>query len=303
MKPFLFVLFSALAAVAQCGTTLNWTSSSCQTIAGGANIPAATVNGVLDPSAWTVISRHGEYAQNETECNIPSQISLNKALIITTAPQVYSCGDWFADGTVRTAPSNWPYVTGDVQWNTFNFQYGTLTIKGRMPDPNTSLWPTFWLLAANCQTSNKYSGDTGFGGCPNIGQSGYHEIDVVENYAGKEQFHVANPSFFSGIAGCDVTWTDWDTLVHTWQLVWNASSITLYKDGALRTVCNQAINVPMFFIVQIQTGGVGGTPNNSLLPATQALELIQVQDLNGNVIFYEDFTNSSSSSGITITLG
>ena len=27
-------------------------------------------------SDWTIISRHGEYAQNETECNISQQVKL-----------------------------------------------------------------------------------------------------------------------------------------------------------------------------------------------------------------------------------
>src|SRR5580692_6918987 len=36
-------------------------------------------------SAWTVISRHGEYAQNETECNVPQMVSVaNSLLTITT---------------------------------------------------------------------------------------------------------------------------------------------------------------------------------------------------------------------------
>src|SRR6266403_1468464 len=53
--------------------------------------------------AWTAISRHGEYAQNETECNIPQQVSVaNSLLTITAAVGPATCGDFNIDGSVRT---------------------------------------------------------------------------------------------------------------------------------------------------------------------------------------------------------
>jgi hypothetical protein len=144
--------------------------------------------------AWTVISLHGEYAQNETECNIPQQVSVDSLLTITAAVGPATCGDFNIDGSVRTPPSSWPYITGDVQWTSLNFTYGTVTIRGKMPGQSTSLWPAFWLLDSKCQVSNIYSGDTGFGGCPKPGQSSYTEIDMVECYGtGWCQFHLANP--------------------------------------------------------------------------------------------------------------
>ena len=298
----IFLVLPLGTAIAQCGNTLDWQDASCQVISSSQQLTTAIINGLNDPSAWTVVSRHGEYAQSETECNIPSQVAAASGkLTITTAAQGYTCGDWFTDGSVRTVPTAWPYSTGDVQWNAFSFLYGTVTIHGRMPDPSTRLWPAFWLLASNCQNSNKFSGDTGFGGCPNIGQSGYHEIDIVENYGGTEQFHVANPSFGIG-NGCDASYT-WDANVHTWQLVWTASNIKLYQDAVLITTCNQAINAPMFFIMQVQTGGAGGTPNNSMLPASMELDYLQVQNSSGTVIFYDDFIPSSPSKGLVLVLG
>jgi hypothetical protein len=226
--------------------------------------------------AWTVISRHGEYAQGETECNIPQQVSVaNSLLTITTAVGPATCGDFNIDGSVRTPPSSWPYITGDIQWNILNFTYGTVTIRGKMPAQSTSLWPAFWLLGSNCQNSNKFSGDTGFGGCPNLGQSSYTEIDMVECYgSGWCQFHLANPSFGIG-NGCDATYAV-DTNFHTFQTVWTPTSIKQYMDGVLETTCNQSLSNPMFLIMQIQTGGVGGTPNNALLPATLQVDYVKV---------------------------
>lgn len=225
--------------------------------------------------AWTVISRHGEYSQQETECNIPQQVSVADSLLtITAAVGPAICGDFNVDGSVRTPASSWPYITGDVQWTSLNFTYGTIEIRGKMPPKNTNLWPAFWLLGSNCQTSNKFSGDTGFGGCPNLGQSGYTEIDMVECYTGNCQFHVANPNFGIG-NGCDSNYT-WDSNMHTFKTVWTAANIKQYVDGNLVTTCNQSLSRPMFFIMQIQTGGAGGTPNNSALPASMSVDYVKI---------------------------
>jgi hypothetical protein len=226
--------------------------------------------------AWTVISRHGEYAQNETECNVPQQVSVaNSLLTITAAVGPAICGDFNIDGSVRTPPSSWPYITGDIQWTSLSFTYGTVTIRGMMPAQSTSLWPAFWLLGSNCQITNIFSGDTGFAGCPNQGQSGYTEIDMVECYgSGWCQFHLANPNFGIG-NGCDATYTV-DTNFHTFQTVWTPTSIKQYMDGVLETTCNQSLSNPMFLIMQIQTGGSGGTPNNALLPANMEVDFVKV---------------------------
>jgi hypothetical protein len=227
-------------------------------------------------SAWTVISRHGEYAQAETECNIPQQVSVaNSLLTITTAMGPATCGDFNIDGSVRTPPASWPYITGDIQWTSLNFTYGTVTIRGKMPTQSTQLWPAFWLLGSNCQNTNKFSGDTGFGGCPNMGQSSYTEIDMVECYgSGWCQFHLANPNFGIG-NGCDATYAV-DANFHIFQTVWTPTDVKQYMDGVLETTCNQSLKNPMFLIMQIQTGGSGGTPNNALLPANMEVDFVKV---------------------------
>lgn len=88
------------------------------------------------------------------------------------------------------------------------------------------------------------------------------------------QFHVANPSFGIG-NGCDATYVV-DTNFHTFKTVWNSSGITQYMDGVAETTCNQKLSQPMFLIMQTQTGGVGGTPNNALLPATLVVDYVKV---------------------------
>jgi hypothetical protein len=305
-------LFTALTAFCpqaladnRCGNTLAWNDPVCQQIQAGS----------LGPQ-WTVVSRHGEYAQSETECNVPSAISqVPGAVTITATAAPRVCGNFKADGTVDTTPVSWPYTTGDIQFNTFKFSpngsggsancQGTCTISvvGRMPGRDTSLWPAFWLLGSNCQDSNKWSGDTGFDGCPNLGQSGYTEIDMTECYGsgGWCQFHVANPGFGIG-GGCDGTYNV-DTNQHEFTTVWTATSVKQYMDGALVTTCNQSMTNPMFFIAQIQTGGSGGRPNDNKLPASLVFNSVTIKDGNSHVLFFDDFSGGSPPDGGSIDAG
>jgi beta-glucanase (GH16 family) len=230
--------------------------------------------------AWTVISRHGEYAQNETECNTPQQVAVaNSLLTITAIAQQTTCGDFNPDGSVRDSPSSWPYATGDVQWAKLNFKYGTVTIRGKMPAFGTGLWPAFWLLGSNCQATNPFTGDTGVGTCPDPGAIGYTEVDFPECYGGTSgnwcQFHVANPSFGMG-GGCDAAYS-LDSNYHIFTYNWTASGITVSIDGTAISTCKTAMTYgPMFLIMQIQTGGAGGTPNNAMLPAQMAVDYVKV---------------------------
>lgn len=224
---------------------------------------------------WTIISRHGEYSQDETECNIPQQVAVANGLSITTAAQTWVCGDFNPDGTVWHTPSSWPYITGDIQWTNLNFTYGTVEIRAKFPDQRTSLWPATWLLGSNCQSTNPFTGETGVGNCADLGSAGYTEIDMTECYgSGWCQFHVANPDFGIG-NGCDGVYNV-DTNFHTFTTAWTASGITQYMDGVAETTCNQRLRNPMFLIIQTQTGGAGGTPNNAFLPAVLGVDYVKV---------------------------
>jgi hypothetical protein len=276
------LLLVAPCAFAQngCGATLTWKSPLCQVIS----------LGQLNPQ-WTVVSRHGEYGQSETECNKPSGVNVeNGSLVITTSAVAATCGNFNADGTINNSPTSWPYSTGQVQWSKFSFTYGTVNFRVRYVASATNLWPSHWFLTTACQDSNKYSGDTGFDGCPNIGDSGYTEIDALECYNDGGywcQFHVANPNF--GIGGqCD-DGRQMDTNWHTFSMVWTPSSIKIYQDGTLLDTCNQSMSNPMFMIILTQTGGVGGTPSNANLPASHYTSYVQVINQDGQTIFYDDF--------------
>jgi beta-glucanase (GH16 family) len=89
------------------------------------------------------------------------------------------------------------------------------------------------------------------------------------------QLHVANPNF--GIGGdCDAVYPASDTNWHVYETVWTASDIKQYIDGVLVSTCNQSLGNPMFLIIQTQTGGSSGTPNNAYLPATLNIDYVKV---------------------------
>jgi hypothetical protein len=291
-----------------CGNSLNWTNSLCQQIAKGA-LNTAMVNGVNDPNAWTVISRHGEYAQSETECNIPGAVSVaNGALTIKAWAANAKCGDFDpttgaqCSGLGSPCPGQFPYTTGDVQWNTFSFRYGVVIYRAQFPTYPTVTWPAIWMLGTNCQNSNKYTGDTSLDGCPNIGETGYNEVDNTELYGGPGgwgRFNIANPNW--SIAGPYAT-APIDGNYHLFATVWTPAGMEQYMDGQLEASTSQTVDTNMFLIVQIQTGGAGGTPDNSLLPAYLNLDYVKVCNskysltqcekaatTDPNVIFYDDF--------------
>jgi hypothetical protein len=312
-----------------CGNTLNWTDPSCQVIGSGA-LNTAQVNGVSDPSAWSVISRHGEYGQNETECNIPSAISVaNSLLAIRTTASAYTCGDFNTSGVScpasgcptagNTAPSSWPYTTAALQWANFNFTYGTVISRFKLPNSNTGLWPSIWMLGSNCQTLNPYSGDTGVSGCPNSGASGYREIDIVECWPGTWcQTNAWNPNQ----SPCAYTIPN-DLAYHVIAVSWTAGSISETLDGSSNGCSYSGAAVPssaMFLIMLTQTCSscVEGPPVNANLPATFVIDYVKVCDTSltaaqcstaannaAGVIFYDDFTNGSPPappSGLTATV-
>ena len=233
-------------------------------------------------SAWTIISRHGEYSQSETECNTPQEVNVaNSILTITTAVGPATCGDFNVDGSVRHAPQSWPYVTGDVQWTNFNFTYGTLEVRAQFPPQATGVWPAIWMLGQNCQLTNIYTADTGYSTCPSPGNAGYEEIDTVECDPKGDWCHfiVYNGSVSPENLICTYPV---DTNWHVYTMTWTSKSLSLAMDGKALQGCsiggNAVPSSPMFLIMQTQTSdySVFGPPNNALLPTTFNIDYVKV---------------------------
>jgi hypothetical protein len=232
---------------------------------------------VLSP-AWTVISRHGEYAQDETECNTPQQVSVaNSLLTITSAIGPGTCGDFNIDGSIRHSPASWPYITGDIQWQSFNFTYGTVTVRAKFPDQGTGLWPAVWMLGSNCQNTNPLTADVGYDTCPNTNSNSYVEFDVAECFS--TTWCQANIFANAGSQPCSYAV---DANYHVFGLTWTPTQILVTKDGVTQCSYNAGNlggavpSTPVFLIIQTQTGGIAGTPSNATLPATFNVDFVKV---------------------------
>lgn len=302
------------AAQNGCGDTLNWTSPSCQVIGAG------SLN-----SQWTVISRHGEYGQSETECNIPSAVSVSGGILSVTTSRPGTapvCGDWNADGSPRDTPSPFSYASGDIQASTFSFKYGTVIARMKLPPQNAGTWPSLWFLTAGsngtsgCIAANKYSGDPN-GPCPQYGTSGYQEIDMIEckpnapNNSGWCNLVVHNPDYSVTGGPCVINQNPVDTNWHTWVLNWTSSGVVLTIDpiagNAGAAACSVTARPPdtyMFPIFQTQTASTAyeGPPVDANLPVQFQMDYIKICSTNltaaqcsaaasndPNVIFYDDF--------------
>lgn len=282
MKQFIFLCFCVCAlcprvlAQNSCGNTLTWTSPLCQQIGSGR----------LQPW-WTVVSRHGEYGQDENDCNTPGSIAQSSGLLaINTTNSSYTCGNFTNTGGTLMTPVSQPYNTGDIQWNTLNFTYGTVIAKIKIPTYQTNTWPSLWFMDSLCQLENKYSGDPDGTTCPSYGSSTYRELDMIEcmpfgsSGGGWCELNVHNGS---NNPSCSYSQAPIDgTSFHTYQMIWSAGSITTSFDGANTDCSTSAANVPsgaLFAIFQTQTAASGSglnPPTNSQLPTTLQMEFLKV---------------------------
>jgi beta-glucanase (GH16 family) len=226
-------------------------------------------------SAWAVVERRGPPSQDENECNTPGAVVVSGDLLtITTSATPAACGD------AITAPTQLPYTSGDVQWKSLTFTYGTVQVRAKFPPENTGTWPAIWLLGANCQAANMINGSeaVAFDGCPAQGDPSYQEIDMVEcDPRGWCHLVVAQGSNgWSNLCSYPV-----DGNWHLFTLTWNESSVSMAVDGQ-STACsfpNTSLHGPMFLIMQTQTttsAGVAGLPTNANLPTTFQIDYVKV---------------------------
>ncbi len=220
-------------------------------------------------SAWTALNRQGDQGDGEEECYNPSQVSIsNGNLVITSIAQTTTCGDR------DNSPSQFPYLSGMVQWTSFNFTYGTVEFRAKMAG-GQGTWPAVWMLGANCQTTSILSAENT--GC-NWPQPGSDEIDITEIKGGALTMVWQNViSGNSGFQTCEPTATAVSENFHVYQLVWAPGSLIWKIDGT--QTCQFANNIPstpMFLIINTAMGGAGGSVNPSTLPQTMSIDYVKV---------------------------
>jgi beta-glucanase (GH16 family) len=216
-------------------------------------------SGTLGP-AWQLLDRGGDAGNKEAQCYRPQNAGLAGGLVTLTSKLDSTC-------------AGFKFTSAMMQWSSQSFTYGTISVRAKLTGGGGA-WPAIWLLGANCQATNVKSADNN-PPCswPNPGSD---EIDIAEPLNGSrtnvnQQIHTA-----SGNPGCSATTTDVSQNFHEYTLVWSKGSAVWKIDGATTCTIKESVpTTPMFLIINIAVGGVGGgTIDESVFP--QALSVDRV---------------------------
>jgi beta-glucanase (GH16 family) len=209
--------------------------------------------------AWAVGNRPGDATNQEAECYTPANVGTLAESLVLSSQLDSSC-------------SGFAYTSGYVQWQSFNFLYGTVNVRAKFPQGN-GFWPSIWMLGTNCQVDQLTDAGNNCG-WPNPGSQ---EVDIAELLGGHTQVNEQLHETGSGDPGCAFTQTsDTSTNWHVYTLVWTASSLVWKIDGATTCSENVAVNSPMFLILNIAMGGKGGTIDNNALPGYASFDYVRV---------------------------
>jgi beta-glucanase (GH16 family) len=225
-------------------------------------------------SQWVAMNRAGDYSNGEEECYSPGNAIVSGGFLVEEfLAKSVTCGDSLH------APSQFNYSSAMVEWSTFNFTYGTVEVRAKIP--NTTLWPAIWMLGANCQASNVLSADN-TGSC-NWPVSGSDEIDIAEfapndatarenSYANSSQSNSSTNNFSCG-SGPQV---GGDGNYHVYTFTWSATKMSWAVDGTTNcttTTSKYIPTKPMFVMMNIAANN-SATPGG--LPQTMSIDYVKV---------------------------
>ena len=167
------------------------------------------------------------------------------------------------------------YFSGRITTkNKFEFQYGTIEAKMKLPE-GSGLWPAFWMLGSNISEV----------GWPKSG-----EIDIME-YVGKKphEIHTTLHTQDSYGQSKNTKISTIETIeegFHTYKAKWTEESITFYVDDNEVYVFNPEVkdentwpfNQPFYILVNMAIGGNFGGPevDDNIFPKEFEIDYIKV---------------------------
>jgi beta-glucanase (GH16 family) len=227
-------------------------------------------NGTTLGSQWTSLNRHGDSSNNELECYVPANATVGGGLLTLTDRAQGGCG---GD----------PYTSAMVQTTSFQFTYGTIVFRAKLPSGGGQ-WPALWLLGANCQATNVTTPDnTGACQWPTPGSN---EIDVFEGKDdntthGYFDLHTGsspnNDDHWQNCLAVPLS-VDTHTDFHTYALDWRPGSLNWSIDGVTYcTITSYVPTTPMFLIMNVAVGGsFVGNVDPSVMPQTMQIDYVRV---------------------------
>lgn len=162
------------------------------------------------------------------------------------------------------APANWTWgdASRELNWTTgaitthgkFNFTYGYLEARQRMPEGCTGFWPAFWTIHER-------------------GSPTYGEIDVVEWLSGEATaYHVALHTRASNdsLVSTGAVVEDLPNLTatfHDYAIEWQPGTLTYYFDGRrvheIRDPARLALLTPQAIRINLAIGGWAADPDDA----------------------------------------
>jgi beta-glucanase (GH16 family) len=236
--------------------------SNVRVISGTSSGPFAgsdTFDAPLDTTNWAILDREGDLSNSELQCYKPANQTVSGGfLVLTIKSQAVTCNS-----------HSYAYTSSMVQWKSFNFKYGALEVRAKMPG-GSGTWPAIWLLGANCQATNIISAnDSGACVWP---QPGSDEIDVAE-FSSSDRLHVNQQIHSSSNnPGCQPAISDASQSFHVYRFEWGQGTAVWKVDGVQTCrVTSSVPSTPMFLMLNIAShGSVSG------LPQTMSVDYVTV---------------------------
>jgi len=170
----------------------------------------------------------------------------------TAAEQASMFGYGFKSGWISTEQS-------------FAQTYGYFEIRAQLPEVQ-GMWPAFWLLRKDGAWPPEADVFENFGQNPNA--------SVTTTHTNESGQHTANGEWDFSAPTSDG--------FHTWGMLWTATAITYYLDGAaVHTTPTPAdMHQPMYMIANMAIGGMAGLPDAAFTGADYKIDYIRAYSLD-----------------------
>jgi beta-glucanase (GH16 family) len=219
-----------------------------------------------------IVARGANPSNGERECYARQNVSVSAGYLQELAENGRWCGAYCPTMSTTLCP----FVSGDVQWATFNFTFGTVTFRAKFAG-GTGPWPAVWLLGSDCQLPTWLTSSC------NWPAAGSAEIDIAEVLGSNanrvnEQLHTEDAYGDVEMPKCEPYVSESAKKWHTYTLVWTPESLTWLIDGVQTCQMTQYVpNQPMFLIINTAVGGIGaGRVIPKTLPQTTEIDYVRV---------------------------